>query len=92
MNVRERIGCFFLAIGSVLVLLYVIPIVQAFRENPSTVPMEWLGIAALSALVIWTGLRLYLSGRKNQPSRKPASLAGRLAAKWKSGEDKDDGG
>jgi hypothetical protein len=90
LNIRERIGCFFLAIGLVLVLLYGIPIVQTFRENPSAVPAEWLGIAALSALVIWAGLRLYLSGGKKQPSRKSMSLAGRLAAKWKTGGDKDE--
>jgi hypothetical protein len=90
MNVRERIGCFFLAVGLLLVLLFVIPIVRAFRENPGTVPAEWLGIAALSVSVLWVGLRLYFSARKNQPSRKGVSLAGRLAEKWKSGEGKDE--
>jgi hypothetical protein len=90
LNVRERFGCFFLAIGFVLLLLYALPIVQAFRRNPATVPVEWLGIAGLSIFLLWAGSRLYLSARKNAPSQKPPSLAARIMARGKSEDDEKD--
>ncbi len=90
MNVRERFGCFFLAIGFVLLLLYALPIVQAFRRNPATVPVEWLGIAGLSLFLLWAGGGLFLSARKNSPTQKPPSLAARLMARGKSDDDEKD--
>jgi hypothetical protein len=87
LNVRERFGCFFLAIGFVLLLLYALPIVQAFQRNPATVPVEWLGIAGLSIFLLWAGGRLYLSVRRNAPSQKPPSLAARIMARGKSEDD-----
>jgi hypothetical protein len=90
LNVRERFGCFFLAIGFVLLLLYALPLVQAFRRNPATVPVEWLGIAGLSIFLLWVGGRLYLSARRNAPSQKPPSLAARIMARGKSEDDEKD--
>jgi hypothetical protein len=90
LNARERFGCFFLAIGFVLLLLYALPIVQAFRRNPATVPVEWLGIAGLSIFLLWAGVRLYLSARKNAPSQKSRSLAARIMARGKSEDDEKD--
>jgi hypothetical protein len=90
MDVQERIGCFFLAIGIVLLLLYALPIVQAFQRNPATVPVGWLGIAAGSLLLLWVGGRLYLSARRNAPSQKSSSLAARIMARGKSDDEKDD--
>ena len=90
MNVKERFGCFFLAVGVVLLLLYALPIVQAFRRNPATVPVEWLGIAGLSILMLWAGGKLYLSARRNAPSTRPPSLAARLMGRGKSEDDEKD--
>jgi hypothetical protein len=90
MNVQERIGCFFLAIGFVLLLLYALPIVQAFQRNPATVPLGWLGIAGVSIFLLWTGSRLYLSAKRNAPSQKSPSLAARLMARGKSDDEKDE--
>jgi hypothetical protein len=90
MNVRERIGCFFLAIGFVLLLLYALPIVQAFQRNPATVPTGWLEIAGLSIFLLWAGGRLYLSARKNAPSLKSSSLAARIMARGKSDDSEKD--
>ncbi|MGD0173579.1 MAG: hypothetical protein ABSC61_03955 [Anaerolineales bacterium] len=88
MNVRERFGCFFLAIGFVLLLLYAPPIVQSFQRNPATVPVGWLGIAGLSIFLLWAGGKLYLSARRNSPSQKPPSLAARIMARGKSEDEK----
>jgi steroid 5-alpha reductase family enzyme len=89
-NVRERIGCFFLAVGIVLLFLYALPIVQAFKRNPATVPVEWLGIAGISLFLLWAGGRLYLSARRNAASQRPPSLAARLMARGKSDDEKDE--
>jgi cytochrome c oxidase assembly factor CtaG len=91
LNLRERFGCFFLAIGAVLLLLYVPPLVRAFQRNPATVPMIWLVIAAGSILFLWAGVRLYISARKNAPSQKPPSLGARIIRRWRSDDsEKDD--
>jgi hypothetical protein len=90
MNVRERFGCFFLAIGLILLLLYALPIVQAFQRNPATVPTGWLGIAGLSIFLLWAGSRLYLSAKRNAPSQKKPSLAARIMARGKSDGEKDE--
>ena len=90
MNVRERFGCFFLAIGVVLLLVYALPIVQAFQRNPATVPVEWLGIAGLSIFLLWAGAGLFLSARRNAPSQRPPSLAERIMARGKSDDDEKD--
>jgi hypothetical protein len=90
MNVRERFGCFFLAIGFVLLLIYALPIVQAFQRNPATVPVGWLGFAGVSILLLWLGTRLYLSAKRNAPSQKSPSLAARIMARGKSGDDEKD--
>jgi steroid 5-alpha reductase family enzyme len=90
LNVRERFGCFFLAIGFVLLLLFALPIVQAFQRNPATVPVGWLGIAGLSIFLLWAGGKLYLSARRNAPSQKPPSLAARIMARGKSEDDEKD--
>jgi hypothetical protein len=90
LNVRERFGCFFLAIGFVLLLIYALPIFQAFQRNPATVPVEWLGIAGLSVLLLWAGGRMYLSARRKAASLKPPSLAARLMARGKSDDKKDE--
>jgi steroid 5-alpha reductase family enzyme len=90
LNVRERFGCFFLAIGFVLLLLFALPIVQAFQRNPATVPVGWLGIAGLSIFLLWAGGKLYLSARRNAPLQKPPSLAARIMARGKSEDDEKD--
>jgi len=90
LNVRERFGCFFLAIGSVLLVLYAPPLIRAFQRNAATVPMTWLGIAAGSILLLWAGARLYLSARRKSASQKPPSLAGRIIGRWRSDNDKKD--
>ena len=86
MNFKERFGCFFLAVGSVTILLFAMPIVQAVQRNPSSVPAEWIGAALAALLVLWAGIRLYLAGRKSAESRKPPSLGARIAGRWKSDE------
>jgi hypothetical protein len=89
MNFKERFGCFFLAVGSVTFLLFAFPIVQAFKKDPNTVPLEWVGAALVALLVLWAGWKLYASARKAAESRKPPSLGARIAGRWKS--DKEDG-
>ncbi len=86
MGFRERFGCFFLAIGSVTILLFAIPIVRAFKKDPATVPVEWFGIAFFALLVLWAGWKLYTSARKAAVSKKSPSLGARLAGRWKSEE------
>ena len=92
MSFKERFGCFFLAIGSVAFLLFAIPTVREFRENPGTVPLEWIGIALVALLVLWTGWKLYASARRAAESQKPPSLGARIAGKWKSGGGEKGGG
>ena len=65
MSYKERFGCFFLAVGMVTFLLFAIPVVQAFRKDPGTVPGEWIGIALFALLVIWMGWKLYRSARRS---------------------------
>jgi amino acid permease len=81
---RERLGCFFFAIGLVTFFLFAIPVVQAFRKNPSTVPVEWIGIALFALIVIWIGWKLYRSARRLAESQKSPSLGARIAARWRS--------
>jgi len=89
LNFKERFGCFFLAVGSVTFLLFAIPVIQAFQNNPATVPAEWIGVALAALLVLWAGWRLYTSARRAAESQKPPSLGTRLAARWKSGGAED---
>ncbi len=91
MSFKERFGCFFLAVGSVTLLLFAMPIVQAFQKNPSAVPVEWIGTAVVAVLILWAGVRLYLSGRKSAESQKPPSLGARIAGRWKSDEKEEKG-
>jgi threonine/homoserine/homoserine lactone efflux protein len=92
LGLRERFGCFFLAVGFVLLLLFALPTVQAFQRNPASVPVEWFGIAGGSIVLLWVGWKLYTSARRNAPSQKPPSLGARITAHWKSddGEKNDD--
>jgi hypothetical protein len=95
MGLKERFGCFFLAIGMAAFLLFAVPIVRAFQKNPETVPVEWIGIALIALLVIWAGWKLYRSARRSAESQKPPSLGARIASRWKTdpadgGEDQSD--
>jgi hypothetical protein len=81
-NLRERFGCFLLVIGTALLLMYAIPIVQAFQADPASVPGDWLGIALAAGAVSWLGVRLFMAGRKGSESRKPASLAARMYSRF----------
>jgi membrane protein implicated in regulation of membrane protease activity len=95
MSFKERFGCFFLAIGMVTFLLFAIPVVQAFRKNPGTVPVEWIGVALFALLIIWIGWKLYRSARASAESQKPPSLGARIASRWNPdradrGEDQPD--
>jgi hypothetical protein len=92
MGLKERFGCFFLAIGSVTFLLFAVPIARAFRKNPQAVPLEWIGAAALGLLVIGTGWKLYRSARRSAASMKPPSLGARIAARRNSGETAETAG
>jgi hypothetical protein len=89
MNFKERFGCFFLAVGSVMFLLFALPIAQAFKKDPNTVPLEWIGAALAALLILWAGWKLYASARKAAGSRKPPSLGARIAGRRK--PDKEDG-
>jgi hypothetical protein len=84
MGLKERFGCFFLAIGIVAFLLFAVPVVRAFQKNPGTVPVEWIGIALVALLVFWMGWKLYRSARASAESQKPPTLGARIAGRWKS--------
>jgi hypothetical protein len=84
MGLKERFGCFFLAVGIVAFLLFAVPVVRAFQKNPETVPVEWIGIALMALLVFWAGWKLYRSARASAESQKPPSLGARIAGRWKS--------
>jgi hypothetical protein len=86
----ERVGCFLLAVGSVAFLLYALPIAQAFQQDPSTVPTEWIGAAGAASLVLWAGWRLHRSARKAAGTRKPPSLGARIAGRWNAGGPEED--
>lgn len=90
MGLRERFGCFFLAVGSVTFLLFVLPIAQAFRENPQAVPLDWIGIAFLALLILATGWRLYRSARSPASNQKPPSRGTRIASRWETEERRDE--
>jgi hypothetical protein len=90
MGLKERFGCFFLAVGMVTFLLFVIPVARAFRQDPGAVPVEWIGVALFALIMIWAGWKLYRSARRSAESQKPASLGARIAGRWKS--DRADGG
>ncbi len=83
MGLKERFGCFFLAIGVVGFLLFAVPIVRAFQTNPETVPVDWIGIALAALLVVWAGWKLYRSAHRSAESQKPPSLGARIASRWK---------
>jgi hypothetical protein len=83
MGLKERFGCFFLAVGMAVFLLFAVPVVQAFQENPETVPVDWIGIALIALMIIWIGWKLYRSARASAESQKPPSLGARIAARWK---------
>ena len=83
MGLKERFGCFFLAIGMAAFLLFAVPVVQAFQKNPETVPVDWIGIALIALLIIWIGWKLYRPARRSAESQKPPSLGARIAARWK---------
>ena len=89
MGLRERFGCFFLAVGSVTFLLFFPSIARAFQENPQTIPPDWVGIAFLALLIIASGWRLYRSAHRSAPHQKPPSLGARIAAQWDSEERKE---
>jgi hypothetical protein len=91
MNFQERFGCFFLALGLVGFLLFAAPIVKAFRTDPESVPLEWLGATAAAILILWIGWKLYTAGRRSAESKKPPSLGARLAERWRSGGMGEDG-
>jgi hypothetical protein len=91
MPLKERFGCFFLAIGLVIFVLFAFPVVRAFQANPETVPLEWIGAGFAGLLVIWAGWKLYHSARSSSESKKPPSLGARIASKWSS-DRPDDGG
>ncbi|MGB7539521.1 MAG: hypothetical protein WBM17_13360 [Anaerolineales bacterium] len=86
MGLKERFGCFFLAVGMVAFLLFAVPVVRALQKDPETVPAEWIGIALMALLVFWTGWKLYRSARASAESQKPPSLGARIAGRWKSEE------
>ena len=83
MGLKERFGCFFLAVGAVAFLLFAVPVVRAFQTDPETVPVDWIGIALIALLVVWAGWKLYRSARRSAESQKPPSLGARIAARWK---------
>jgi hypothetical protein len=83
MGLKERFGCFFLAVGMATFLLFAFPIVQAFRKDPGTVPVEWIGVALIALLAIGAGWKLYRSARRSAESKKPPSLGARIASRWK---------
>jgi hypothetical protein len=91
MGFSERVGCFLLAVGSIALLLFALPIIQAFQQDPSTVPAEWIAAAGAATLVLWTGWKLNRSARKAAGSHKPPSLGARIAGRWTDGvSEKDD--
>ncbi len=90
MNLRERFGCFFLIIGLVFFLLFAVPLWQAFRQNPDSVPAEWLGIVLASAAVFWVGWKLFSSGKRSSTAQRPASLGGRLFSRWRGEKEEED--
>jgi hypothetical protein len=90
LNLRARFGCFFLVIGLVFFLLYAVPLWQAFRQNPDSVPAEWLGIVLASAAVSWVGWKLFFSGGRNSAPQRPRSLGARILSQWKGEKDTDE--
>jgi hypothetical protein len=94
MGLRQRFGCFFLAGGMAVFLLYAVPLWQAFRTQPETVPVEWIGIALAAAAAAWLGWKLFSGGRA--ASQKPPSLGARMISRWRAsgnpGDDPDDDG
>ena len=88
MGLRQRFGCFFLIGGLAVFLLYAIPLWQAFRTQPETVPVEWIGIALAAAAAFWLGWKLFSGGHAR--SQKPPSLGARMISRWRGAGDSDD--
>jgi ammonia channel protein AmtB len=82
MAFRERMGCFMLAAGGAVALLYAIPLWSSFQRDPQSVPLDWLGIFGLALLVLWLGWKLFQAGRRSAPSLRRRSLAERAWNHW----------
>jgi hypothetical protein len=83
-GLRARLGCFLLIGGLAVFLLFAVPLWQAIRDQPDTVPAEWLGVALAAAGAAWIGWRLFVRGSA-AASRKPPSLGARMYSRWRSG-------
>ena len=91
MGIKERFGCFLIAVGAVISALIVFPILQILQQDPLAVPLEWIGIAGLAVFLLWAGVRLFLSARRSDRPGKPPSLGARIASHWNSeGEENRD--
>jgi hypothetical protein len=88
MAFRERAGCFLLAAGGAVALLYAIPLWSIFQRDPQSVPLDWLSYFGIALLVIWLGWKLYRAGRRTAPSLRRPSLAERAWNRWQ-GDDSD---
>jgi hypothetical protein len=90
MAFRERIGCFFLAAGAAVALMYGIPLWSAFARDPQSVSLDWLAGLGVSLLVLVLGWKLLRAGRQSSKSLRRPSLAERAWNRWhESGQDSD---
>jgi ammonia channel protein AmtB len=89
MALRERLGCFLLAAGSAVALIYAIPLWSKFQQNPQTVPLDWLAIFGAGVGVVWVGWQFYRAGSHATPSRRRPSLAARAWNHWQREREDD---
>jgi hypothetical protein len=87
---RARLGCFLLVISLVFFLLFAVPLWQAIREKPDSIPAEWIGIVLGSAAVFWLGWKLTFSGGRDSGTQRPRSLGARMLSQWKGEPDSGD--
>lgn len=82
MAFRERIGCFLLAAGAAVALIYGIPLWSALVRDPQTIPLDWLAAAGAGLLAAWLGWKLFRAGRRSATSIRQPSLAARAWNHW----------
>jgi threonine/homoserine/homoserine lactone efflux protein len=82
MAFRERMGCFLLAAGGAVALLYAVPLWSALQKDPQALPLDWLGVFGIALLVVWLGWKLFSAGRRAAPSLRRPSLAERAWNHW----------